>query len=83
MFYKTIIALFAVAAVGLVSPSVASAAGGSEVATEVAASMEGVASVVVDFAEADLVPTPANTVIPTAMAATTMTMAAAIWFVSA
>jgi hypothetical protein len=55
---------------------------------EVAASMEA-ASVAVDFAEvgfaeADLVPTTADTVILTAMAAaTTTTTAAAIWFVSA
>jgi hypothetical protein len=61
-------------------------------AVTAAASMEAVteavASMVVDFAEAggaeaDLVPTTADTVILTAMAATTTTMAGAIWFVSA
>jgi hypothetical protein len=41
------------------------------------------ASMAADFVEAVLVGGSADTVILTAMAATTMTMAAAIWFVSA
>jgi hypothetical protein len=94
MLRKIIIALFAVAALGLVSPSIAFAAGGRAGSSfhgggHVGGGFHGVASVTADFAEADLavlvfmghMPT-ADTAILTAMAATTTT-AAAIWFVSA